>query len=119
MSEGQEVKDKVPGILALMTTVMVALATLTPYVIKLPETNLNLIVQAQTTLWNGWLLILGFYFGTTIQSNKQNDAISNQAQALGQATARIPRTPQGHISGTDKVAIAPGEEVTVQAEDVP
>lgn len=116
----EEPKDKVPGMLALMTTVMVALATLTPYIIKLPETNLNLIVQAQTTLWNGWLLILGFYFGTTIQSNKQNATINTQATALGQATRRIPRTQQGHVSGsedTDTVSLTPGDEVTVQAEE--
>lgn len=66
----------VPGALAIGVTVMVALACLTPYVIKIPEANINLITQAQTTLWNGWLMILGYFFGTT---NSQNAAVNKVA----------------------------------------
>lgn len=66
-------RDMVPGALAIGVTVMVALACLTPYVIKIPEANLNLITQAQTTLWNGWLMILGYFFGTTNANTKAVD----------------------------------------------
>ena len=65
-------RDEAPiaGVLALLVTIMVALAALTPYVMTIPEKNLNLITQAQTTLWNGWLMILTYYFATTNTSNK-------------------------------------------------
>lgn len=71
--------DWVPGALAIGVTVMVALAALTPYVIQVPEKNLNLITQAQTTLWNGWLMILGYFFGTTQAQNNITKAVDHAA----------------------------------------
>ena len=77
-------KEEAPiaGILAIMVTVMVALAALTPYVMSIPEKNLNLITQAQTTLWNGWLMILTYYFATTNNNNKAAATIATQAKTI-------------------------------------
>lgn len=73
--------DIVPGVIALSVTVMVALAALTPYVVVLPEKNLNLITQEHTTLWNGWLVILGFYFGSTHSKNSTTRKADDDAAA--------------------------------------
>lgn len=105
-------RDWIPGILALLITGMVALAALTPYIVVLPESNLNLIVQAQTTLWNGWLLVLGFYFGTSAQKNSsQALALSNQ-QTLDNVISKIPAA-QPSIADGGNVTLEPGQEVNV------
>lgn len=59
-------KEWIPGVLAIMITLMVAAAALLPYVWVIPDKNLTLITQAQTTLYSGWMFMLGFFYG---QSN--------------------------------------------------
>lgn len=113
-------EDWVPGTLALIITIMVALSTLTPYVVKLPESNLNLIVQAQTTLWNGWLLVLGFYFGTNVAHNKQAQALASQAQSQARTIDSQAKAMGNLVPGSDKtIDLPPGSSVTVEATDEP
>ena len=95
----------VPGVLAIMVTVMVAFATLTPYLIVIPESNLNLITQAQTTLWNGWLVILGFYFATTQTQGRKDAAIQALAQTAQRATG----------GDAASIALAPGQSAVATA----
>jgi uncharacterized membrane protein len=84
-------KDEQPvaAILAVMVTVMVALAALTPYVMSIPEKNLNLITQAQTTLWNGWLMILTYYYATTNANTKAAATIATQAKTIQDAQTTL------------------------------
>lgn len=79
----------IAGVLAIMVTIMVALAALTPYVMSIPEKNLNLITQAQTTLWNGWLMILTYYFATTNTNNKAAATIEAQAKTIQEAQTTL------------------------------
>lgn len=79
----------IAGVLAIMVTIMVALAALTPYVMTIPEKNLNLITQAQTTLWNGWLMILTYYFATTNTNNKAAATIEAQAKTIQEAQTTL------------------------------
>ena len=109
----------VPGSLAMIVTIMVALATLTPYAWPLPEKNMNLIVQAQTTLWNGWLLILGFYFGTSATSRKTEDIMATQAQTAKVAGDTLAATMGAASAPPGPVTLTPGEEVKVKAEEPP
>lgn len=110
-------RDNIPGILAIMVTFMVALAALTPYVVLIPKDNLNLITQAQTTLWNGWLVILGYYFATTSNQRKKDDIISTQADTIQKAQAALPSVP-GAVQG-DTIPVSPGEVKTVVGTDTP
>lgn len=125
--------DWVPGVLAISITLMVALSILTPYVMKIPESNLNLIVQAQTTLWNGWLLVLGFYFGTSVQNNtRQAQQLSQQATTMASVLSKVPTmtvaaedakvvaTPAPEPTtqqATETVTLQPGTNVNVEAVD--
>lgn len=100
----------IPGILAVMVTVMVALAALTPYLVVIPESNQNLITQAQTTLWNGWLVVLSYYFGTTQGQGKKDAAIHTLAETASKQAAAITPPPA-------TVELGPGEEARVKAEE--
>lgn len=105
----------VAGWLALMVTIMVALAALTPYVVTIPKDNLNLITQAQTTLWNGWLVVLSYYFGTTQSQGRKDVTISTLADTAKSAQAALapaPGAPQGEV-----VEIKPDETLTVKGTD--
>jgi len=96
-----------------MTTVMVAVAALAPYLITIPQSNLNLITQAQTTLWNGWLVILGFYFSSSISSGKKDAAIQTLAQTAKTAQETLSASTVGQ---NPTATIAPGETATIKAE---
>lgn len=107
----QPTEWSVAGVLAVMVTIMVAVAALAPYVVTIPESNLNLITQAQTTLWNGWLVAMSYYFGTTNSQGKKDDTIktlARTAEAAGAALAPVTPTPS--------IPVAPGESVTVKGE---
>lgn len=72
----------VPGALAIFTTALVGAAILLPYFWTIPKDNSNIVIQAQTTLWNGWLVILGYFFGNAMKEKKKDDTINVQAKAL-------------------------------------
>lgn len=101
----------VPGALAILLTIMAAAAALTPYFILIPEKNLTLITQAQTTLWAGWLLMLGYYFGSTSSSKGKDDTIGTLAKTAQTAGAALPSV------GPDSITIAPGDSATATATD--
>lgn len=107
--KAHEWAESVSGILALLVTVMVALAALTPYWLPIPEKNMNLITQGQTTLWNGWLLILGFYFGTASSQGKKDATIQTLANTASKAQEALTPT-----ASADIIPVAPGETKTIQ-----
>lgn len=109
MSEARKY-EWVPGALAIATTAMVALAALTPYLWAIPKDNMNLITQSQTTLWNGWLMILGFYFATSLNARKASDTIDTLAQ-----TARTAGAALAPLSPIPDVTLEPGQTATVAA----
>lgn len=97
------------GILAFTMTLMVAAAALVPYFVLIPEKNMNLITQGQTTLWAGWLLMLGYYYGTSQNSSKKDSTIATLANTANTAQAALAPLPELE----DAVTIAPGEVKTV------
>ena len=110
------VKDKsdwsVSGLLAVMLTIMVAAAQLTPYVVVIPKDNMNLIIQGQTTLWAGWLLMLGYYYGTTNNTGKKDATISTLA--LTAKTAQETLSATNGITPSEVIPVAPGETKTIE-----
>lgn len=107
----------VPGILAILLTVMAAAAALIPYFEIIPQENMTLLTQAQTTLWAGWLMMLGYYFGSTSNSKSKDETIGSLAKTAQagavMAAADIPKPTDG------KVILEPGDEVKVAAVDPP
>lgn len=108
--------DWVPGVLGLGITVLVALATITPYFYKIPTENMNLITQAQTTLWNGWMVVLAYYYGSSKNQTKAADTIATQAHTARTAGAALaaavsPPAPD--------VTLQPGAHVVVEATEDP
>jgi hypothetical protein len=87
---------------------------LTPYVWTIPKDNINLITQGQTTLWNGWMLVLGYFFKTRINNPVDAETISNQAKTIKEA-----QTALGVAAGVTpgSVSLAAGDKVEVKAED--
>lgn len=104
--------ESVAGVLAVAVTIMVALAALTPYWLPIPEKNMNLITQGQTTLWNGWLLILGFYFGTTNSQGKKDATIQTLAATAGKAQDAL--APLVNPTSIETIPVAEGQKVVVE-----
>jgi hypothetical protein len=102
------------AVLAYLVTILVALSMLTPYVWTIPKDNINLITQGQTTLWNGWMLVLGYFFKTRINNPVDAETISNQAKTIKEA-----QTALGVAAGATpgKVSLEPGDKVEVKAEE--
>jgi len=102
------------AVLAYLVTILVALSMLTPYVWTIPKDNINLITQGQTTLWNGWMLVLGYFFKTRINNPVDAETISNQAKTIKDA-----QTALGVAAGVTpgKVSLEPGDKVEVKAEE--
>lgn len=105
----------VAGLLAVMVTVMVGFATLTPYVVVIPESNLTLITQAQTTLWNGWLVILGYYFATNQLQGRKDAAIQSLAKANETAQNTLSALPAVGPTASADMLLKPGETATATA----
>lgn len=106
--------DPIPGRLAYGVTILVALATLTPYVWTVPEKNMQLVIQAQTTLFSGWLMILAFYY------KSRNDAVKDQtiaAQAETAKTAGAALATAATANTPGAVQLQPGDSVKVAAVD--
>ena len=93
------------GILAYIVTVLVAMATLTPYVWDIPEKNMNLVTQAQTTLWNGWMLVLAYYFKARENNPVDAQTISTQADTIKKAQDALAPINKGD----ETVKVKPGE----------
>lgn len=101
------------GILAIMVTLMVAVAAIAPYWVGVPEKNMNLITQGQTTLWAGWLLILGYYFGTTNSQGRKDATIQTLATTASKAQeALAPLTG----ASVETIPIGNGEKVTIEGK---
>ncbi len=100
----------VAGLLAIIITIMVALAALTPYIVTIPQTNITLITQAQTTLWNGWLVVLSYYFGTSQSQGRKDAAIQTLASTAQAAQAALTPAP------TTDVKPEPGQTTPVTAK---
>lgn len=100
----------VPGALAVLLTIMAALAALTPYVVIIPKENLTLITQAQTTLWAGWLLMLGYYFGSSSSQKTKDATIQTQAETAAVAQGALAPLVSDN---PDAINLAPGEQAKV------
>lgn len=109
--EAAERRRNTAGKLALAVTVMVALATLTPYVWDIPAQNMQLITQAQTTLYNGWMLVLAYYYKTRENNPVDAQTISTQAATIKQAQDKL--APVVEKEG-DNPTVRPGENITVE-----
>lgn len=105
----------VSGVLAVMVTGMVAMAALAPYWIAIPEKNMNLITQGQTTLWSGWLIILGFYFATTNSQGRKDATI--QTLAVTASKAQDALAPLTGVSTPDVIPVAEGERLIVEGSE--
>lgn len=110
-----EYHDWVPGALGIGITVLVALATITPYFYNIPKENMNLITQAQTTLWNGWMVVLAYYYGSSKNQARAQDTMNTQAETARQAGAALAAV----ASPPGTVVLGPGQEVTVEADVKP
>jgi hypothetical protein len=108
--QGRELKWDVAAILAFIVTILVALATLTPYVWIIPEKNMNLVTQAQTTLWNGWFVILAFYFKQKGSNPVDAETISTQANVIKKAQDALAPVP----TAENTVKLEPGDKVEVK-----
>lgn len=109
MERRKEIADNHPFMIAVAVTMLVAIATGTPYFYPIPEKNIALITQAQTTLYNGWMIVLTWYFGSSKSQTKDQDTMNLQARA---AMARI-ETPPSASPGS--VELKPGDELEVRA----
>lgn len=109
-----EDKWTVAGILALLVTGMVALAALAPYWVAIPEKNMNLITQGQTTLWAGWLLMLGYYFGTTQSQGRKDATIQTLAHTASKAQDAL--APLATDVKVETIPVAEGEKLIVEGK---
>ncbi len=101
--------------LAYIVTGLVAAATLLPYVWNIPERNMNLITQAQTTLWNGWMLVLAHYYKSKQNNPIDAATIATQAETIKTAQSNLPS--MSGVGGTISegvVKLEPGDEVKVE-----
>lgn len=118
MSNGNEDIDSAlkrfdtAAMLAYLVTILVALSMLTPYVWTIPKDNINLITQGQTTLWNGWMLVLGYFFKTRINNPVDAATISTQAQTIKDAQTTL-SAAAGVVPG--QVDLKVGDQVKVSA----
>lgn len=110
MESLREIPDNHPFIIAVAVTALVAIATGTPYFYPIPEKNIALITQAQTTLYNGWMIVLTWYFGSSKNQAKAQDTMNLQAHTAARiASNTLPPESPG------KVELQPGDKVEVAA----
>ncbi len=104
--------DPIPGRLAIGITVMVALAVLTPYIWNVPEKNMQLVIQAQTNLFAGWLMVVAFYYKGRGDAAKDS-IIASQAETAKVAGAVLAQSSAGPDSAS--IVLKPGEQATATA----
>lgn len=117
--------DPVPGRLAIGITLMVALAVLTPYVWIVPKDNMQLVIQAQTNLFAGWLMVVAFYYKARGDAVK-DQTIAAQAETAktagaalaSQVSAAAPTIPVAP-GAAPTIPVAPGDKVTVEGTTPP
>lgn len=63
---------------------------------EVPEKNIQLYTSVVQIVSNGVMLVLGFFFGNSLQSRKQSDTNSQLAEAVNTALATDP--PKGKES---------------------
>lgn len=101
--------DPVPGRLAIGITILVALASITPYLHDVPQNNLQLISNAQTNLFAGWLMMIAFYF------KSRGDAVKDSIIATQSETAKIVANTSAVPPGD--ILLKDGQQVTTTATD--
>ncbi len=107
-------ESSVMGWLAFITTVGVLLSILTPYVWLVPKENMNLITQGNTTLWNGWMVVMVFYFRSKAQNPLDAATISQQADTISKAQQTISDTASAATPADQSVKVEPGDKVEVK-----
>lgn len=100
--------DPVPGRLAIGITILVALAAITPYVRDVPQNNLQLVSNAQTNLFAGWLMMIAFYF------KSRGDAVKDSIIATQSDTAKLVATAS---APSGEIVLKEGQQVTTTATD--
>lgn len=107
----KEPSDNHPFIIAVAVTLLVAIATATPYFYLIPEKNIALITQAQTTLYNGWMIVLTWYFGSSKNAAKAQDTMNLQAQTANRIASSTIPSPES----PGQVDLKEGDTVKVTA----
>lgn len=113
MKRPKALVDTQPFIIACAVTLLVAVATGTPYFYPIPEKNIALITQAQTTLYNGWMIVLTWYFGSSKNAATAQDTMNKQAETARQAGAALAKS----VNTSDTVTLKPGDTATVTPTD--
>lgn len=106
-----------PAALALSATAIIGVSHLLLFFFVIPKENINLITQNNTTLWNGWMAILMFYFGDSLSRSRSADTIKLQAQTAHTAGVTLARVAESVAPPVNEVKLEPGEKATVMATE--
>lgn len=109
----------IPAYLAVSATLIIGVSHLLLFFFNIPQQNVNLITQNNTTLWNGWMAILMFYFGDSLSRSRSADTIKMQAQTALTAGTALAKATEASLPPTTDVKLDPGETVKVSAEPKP
>lgn len=93
---------------------MVAFVTAAPYLGYVPqgsESTLTLHLSVVQTILNVFLLVAGFFFGTSVGTLKKDTAIADQASTIQQAQSVLAPL----VNGDQTITLAPGETATAKA----
>lgn len=80
----------------------------------LPKDNHDIILILVTTIANAVLMIVGYFFGTSVATSKQGEIIAQQADTI--ATAQNKLAPVPGAPGTPTVPVAPSEVKIIKGE---
>lgn len=106
----------IPAYLAVSATLIIGVSHLLLFFFDIPRENVNLITQNNTTLWNGWMAILMFYFGDSLSRSRSADTIKLQAQTALTAGSALAKATEAALPPTTDVKLEPGETVKVAAQ---
>lgn len=89
-----------------------AFTTVAPYFIPLPPASVRLIDQQQTILQSVFMVLVGYLWGNSAGNRTKDTTIETLAKTAQTAGAALAEPAQGPV-----VALAPGEQATVKADD--
>lgn len=109
----------IPAFLAISASVIIGVSHLLLFFFNIPQQNVNLITQNNTTLWNGWMAILMFYFGDSLSRSRSADTIRMQADTARTAGVALANAVAAAAPPSNETVLEPGESVKVSAEPKP
>jgi hypothetical protein len=98
----------VAGIMALLLTFIVGGVATAVLFVVIPKDNQTLVTQVTTALFGGWMLMLGYFYGTTQTQGRKDAALLSQAKTIesAQSTLSAVSAPAGTVT------LAPGDVAT-------